>query len=132
MLLKTSLSAHVFVKQIKPVHTDAAACANTAALNSTELDIKTEHKGKAVPRRTEARRTPRARCDSASRCRAPSLADLVLQAKNINVLKMHPSPNRLYSTSFVKTNALGGLLSSRTAVLTDFLEKNTTKSTRSC
>ena len=31
-----------------------------------------------------------------------------------------PTSNRLYSTSFVKTNAWGGLTSSRTAVLTDF------------
>ena len=33
-----------------------------------------------------------------------------------------PTPNRLYSISFVKTNALGGFLSSGTAVLTDFLK----------
>ena len=37
--------------------------------------------------------------------------------------KIRPSPNRLYSTSFVKTNAPGGFPSSGTAVLTDFLKK---------
>ena len=50
---------------------------------------------------------------------APSiqyLAHLVLQRKQ-KCSKNPPSPNRLYSTSFVKTNALGCLPSSRTTIL---------------
>ena len=35
-----------------------------------------------------------------------------------------PTPNRLYSTSFVKTNAPGGFQPSGTAVLTDFFKKH--------
>ena len=38
-----------------------------------------------------------------------------------------PTSNRYHSTSFVKTNAPGGFLSSRTAVLTDFLKKHPDK-----
>ena len=38
-----------------------------------------------------------------------------------------PTPSRLYSISFVKTSAPGGLPLSRISVLTDFLKKNTTK-----
>ena len=34
-----------------------------------------------------------------------------------------PTSNRLYSVSFVKTSILGGLPSSGTAVLTDFMKK---------
>ena len=44
-------------------------------------------------------------------------------ANKIKCSKNPPSPNRLYSTSFVKTNASGGLPSSGTAVLTDVLRK---------
>ena len=38
-----------------------------------------------------------------------------------------PTSNRYHSTSFVKTNAPGGLPSSGTVVLTDFLKKQVKK-----
>ena len=41
-----------------------------------------------------------------------------------NVFFVRPTSSLLYSTSFVKTNALGGLLASGTAVLTDFFENS--------
>jgi len=47
--------------------------------------------------------------------------------KNENNNVPSPTSNRLYSTSVVKTNALGGLLLSGTAVLTDFLTKTPQK-----
>ena len=49
---------------------------------------------------------------------SPCLADLVLPKK---CSKNPPSPDRFYMTSFVKTNALGGLLLSGTTSLTDLL-----------
>ena len=42
---------------------------------------------------------------------------------------LFPTPNLLYSTGFVKTNAPGGLPSSGTAVFTDVLKNTHTKKT---
>ena len=47
--------------------------------------------------------------------------------QNIKTDLSSPTSNRLHSTRFVKTSAPGGLLSSGTAVLSDFLKKTPNK-----